>query len=167
MRRLLPTLLLVAVLAAACGQDPAGPEAGGDSGMPATSLPPDTPVSSPPAADQPPPTGVRATTVVPHPGPGPLTAVAPQRLRVGVTGGQAHADVYWWSGVEPCYALRPVRVTRTGDTIRLRLFEGSDARDAACIELAMFKTTRVDLGVLPPGTYTVRAGQARAMLRVA
>ena len=60
--------------------------------------------------------------------------------------------------------LRPVTVGVGGDTVRLRLVEGSDDPGAACAELAMLKATRVDLGGLAPGTYTVIAGGERRTL---
>ena len=159
--RIVAPIVAAALLAAGCGPATAGEGSAG------TAAPPDTPVTSPPVnPGSEPPTGLRATRVEPRPGPGPLTPVSPQRLKVGLSDGRAYADVYWWSGVEPCYTLRPVRIERTGSTIRLHLFEGSSGGDVACIELAMFKTTRVDLGPLDPGGYVVEAGNRRAKLVV-
>jgi hypothetical protein len=65
--------------------------------------------------------------------------------------------VEWTSGVEPCYTLSAVRVQRDGDTFTLQVLEGSTGKDIACIEMAMFKATLVDLGELAAGTYTITA----------
>lgn len=55
--------------------------------------------------------------------------------------------VLWWSGVEPCYVLDHVDVVETAATVTITLFEGHDpaAQDVACIELAVQKSTRIEL----------------------
>jgi hypothetical protein len=169
--RIPAALILFAAFAAGCGPAAAGgggssaPGTSGAGAPPVTGTPPSSPITNPlpPASDL--PGGLRATPVVPRPGPRG-TAVSPVRLRTGVEGGSPFVDVYWWSGVEPCYTLRPVLVTREGTTIRLRLFEGPEGAGQACIELAMFKTTRVELRHLDPGSYTVVAGKKRGQLLV-
>jgi hypothetical protein len=109
---------------------------------------------------------MKATRVMPRPGPG-SDRIAPVKLRVRSVGGRAFADVFWWGGIEPCTVLRPVDVLRQGHAIHLTLTAGSDAGDGtACIELARYTTTRVDLGSLRTGTYRVTAGAVRATLRV-
>ncbi|WP_211590001.1 hypothetical protein [Microbispora sp. H11081] len=54
-------------------------------------------------------------------------------------------DIVWWSGVEPCYVLDRVEVTETAREVTVTLYEGQDPRqpDAACIEIAIEKTTTV------------------------
>jgi len=165
--RLSSAMVLVAVCLTGCGPAAAGegssaPGATGGGTPPATGAPPSQPVPDPVPGVA---AGVHATPVLPRPGPGRY-AVSPVRVRAAAGDGSASADVYWWSGVEPCYTLRPVKVTRHGTTIILRLYEGSDAGATACIELAMFKTTRVELGALDPGTYTVAAGDVHTRLVV-
>lgn len=56
-------------------------------------------------------------------------------------------DVVWWSGVEPCYALDRVEVDEQADKVIVTIYEGQDSRspDAVCIEIAIQKTTRVEL----------------------
>ena len=60
--------------------------------------------------------------------------------------------VDWFSGVEPCSVLAGVDVVRDGNTFKLTVNEGSAAApDTACIDIAMYKGTIVDLGELEPG----------------
>jgi hypothetical protein len=110
----------------------------------------------------------RPTLVTPVPGRGG-NAVLPTGLRVWVgEDGHVWARVTWWGGVAPCSVVRPVEIARRGTTVRLRLFEGSDAAvGTACVEIAMKKAVKVDLGDPVPGTYTVRAGRLARVLRVA
>jgi len=163
----LTSLLLLALIAAGCGQ--AASTTG--TSRPATgstshSVAPDVPISGPGGSDgrvMPPFT---PTWVVPHPGGGPLRPVSPSGLRVGTRDGAAYAVVRWWSGIAPCSVLRSVTVGVGDGTVRLRVVEGTDDPGAACPELAMLKATRVDLGGLAPGTYTVIAGGERRTLTV-
>ncbi|MFN2556034.1 MAG: hypothetical protein ABR592_04055 [Nitriliruptorales bacterium] len=55
--------------------------------------------------------------------------------------------VLWWSGVEPCYVLDHVAVVESAASVTITLFEGHDpaAQDLACIELAVQKSTRIEL----------------------
>jgi hypothetical protein len=139
-------------MAAGCGQ-----AAGGGTTVP------DNPVSHRVVPRQPVTGG--ASWVTPVPGTGAGAGVSPTGLRAGVLDGRAFAVVTWWGGVAPCYVLRPVRIDRHGSVIRLTVREGSDAAPGtACVELAQLKRTRVDLGRLAPGTYTVVAGARRAKL---
>ena len=167
------SLLLLGLLATGCGQaatttttptSSSSPPATGGSSTPGVA--PDVPISGPGDGDgrvMPP---FKPTWVVPHPGGGPLTPVSPSGLRVGTRDGAAYAVVRWWSGIEPCSVLRSVAVKTGAATVRLRLVEGTDDPGAACPELAMLKATRVDLGGLEPGTYTVIAGGERRTLTV-
>ncbi|WP_433499266.1 hypothetical protein ACQP1K_02590 [Sphaerimonospora sp. CA-214678] len=56
-------------------------------------------------------------------------------------------DLVWWSGVEPCNVLDRVEVDERTDKVIVTLYEGRDRRspDAVCIEIAIQKTTRVEL----------------------
>jgi hypothetical protein len=152
------TLLLLTLAGAGCGQ--AASTAG------TSSVAPDVPVTAPGDPDDRVMPKSRPTWVAPHPGGGPLRPVSPSGLRVGARGGSPYAVVRWWSGIPPCSVLRSVTVGVGEGTVHLRLVEGSDDPDAACPELAVLKATRVDLGGLAPGTYTVMAGGERRMLTV-
>jgi hypothetical protein len=159
------SLLTVTMLAAGCGQAASG---GGEKTAPPVSVSPDVPVATTqtPGSDGRVMAPFTPSWVQPHPGGGPLTPVSPSGLRVGVRDGAPYAVVRWWSGIAPCSVLRSVNVGIDGATLRLRLVEGSDDPDAACPELAMLKATRVDLGSLEPGTYTVVAGREHRTLTV-
>ena len=97
------------------------------------------------------------TLVRPRPGLGAIHDVGAQRLIVATNGRDVAVQIEWYSGVEPCYALAGVDVTRQGSTINLVVREGTADPNAVCIELAMLKATIVDLGELEPGTYTIHA----------
>ena len=102
------------------------------------------------------------------PGDGPSNPVHPIAIHTHLNGSSGVAVVTWWGGVAPCYVLRSVRVTHHGTTIRIAVREGSGASaGTACIEMAQLKRTRVDLGHLAPGRYTVIAGSVRSHLVVA
>jgi hypothetical protein len=88
--------------------------------------------------------------------------VAVDAISATVEDGRLVVRLEWISGVEPCYALATVLVERDGSTFVLTPLEGSAARDVACIDIAMYKATLVDLGSLPAGEYTVLAGQGEA-----
>ncbi|WP_242659203.1 hypothetical protein [Thermostaphylospora chromogena] len=53
----------------------------------------------------------------------------------------------WWSGVEPCYTLDRVDVKESASSVEITLYEGppGDAGKVACIEIAVLKTTTVEL----------------------
>jgi hypothetical protein len=90
-----------------------------------------------------------------------LTGVHPvgaAALDTALNGRDVAVRVAWWSGVEPCSVLAGVDVARDGHTFTLTVREGSAAApDTACIEIAQYKATIVDLGELEPGTYTIAA----------
>jgi hypothetical protein len=98
------------------------------------------------------------TIVTPGAGLTGVHPVAAAALDTAVNGRDVAVRVAWWSGVEPCTVLAGVDVVRDGDTFTLTVREGSAAApDTACIEIAQYKATIVDLGELEPGTYTIRA----------
>jgi hypothetical protein len=107
-----------------------------------------------------------ATSVVPRPGrlnPHPVNV---QLVRAAVDGGNAIVELRWWSGVEECYTTDSVRVEKdeAAKSIRLTVIEGSNAADMICIEIAVLKSTVIDLGTLPAGAWTISAeGDAPAI----
>ncbi|MDP8929628.1 MAG: hypothetical protein M3O70_13910 [Actinomycetota bacterium] len=130
-------LTALTVLVAACGgmaptasdQDPEQP----------TSCSATDPCASPPTE----PAGPEIVT--PRPGmadvhPVPFDSATPE-------GDGMVVRVVWWSGMEPCYVLDHVEVAETGTTVTITLYQGHDpaARDVACIELAVQKSTLVEL----------------------
>ncbi|WP_248962285.1 hypothetical protein [Sphaerisporangium perillae] len=55
--------------------------------------------------------------------------------------------ITWWSGVEPCNVLDRVKVRETSRRVTVTLYEGQapNARNVACIEIAVLKSTTVKL----------------------
>jgi hypothetical protein len=157
-------LIAAALLTSGCGA--AAVNGGAASSTP--SSPGDVAVSHNVDPNQPAPAPGGATLVTPVHGDSAGSPVFPAGLRVGIgDDGHAWARVTWWGGVPTCYVLRPVKISRHGTTIRLRLLEGSNVpADTACIDIAMKKAVRVDLGALDPGSYTVRAGTLKRALLV-
>ncbi len=93
-----------------------------------------------------------------------IHAVNATKLEPGVNGADISVRISWWSGVEPCSVLAGVTVTRDGNTFKLTVTEGSQGQNVACIEIAMYKATVVDLGKVDPGVYTITAaGDAPAV----
>ncbi len=149
-------LMLVAAVATGCGQAAA-----------AGTGTPDAPTSHTVDPSQPPATGGGASWVTPVPGDGRSNPVNPIAIHTRLSHGRGVAVVTWWGGVAPCYVLRSVRVAHHGTTIRIAVREGSGVpTGTACIEMAQLKRTRVDLGHLAPGRYTVIAGSVRSHLVV-
>ena len=146
------------------GESTGGP--GGSGGDPdgGSGVTIDRPGGSAPA-DQGPPGG-HATVMVPKPGRLDVHPVGASGIETTRTGRRVVVKLSWWSGVAPCSVLDSVAVSRTGSEIRLTILEGADERGIACIEIAMFKATLVDLGELPPGSYTVSAGGQAPPVRV-
>jgi hypothetical protein len=97
------------------------------------------------------------TIVIPRPGRLNPHPVAPVALAASVDGRHVLVKVSWYGGVAPCAVLDSVKVARSPGTIELTVFEGADALDAICPEIAMLKATIVDLGDLEPGTWSIRA----------
>jgi hypothetical protein len=133
---------------------PSDPAGGGSAGDPGGAI--DLPLV--PGQDSPGPSdGPTPTVVVAKPGRLDVHPIGATRVEASATGHRVSARLSWWSGVAPCSVLDSVGVVRTGTKIVLTVREGADQRGVACIELAMFKATLVDLGELAPGTYTVSA----------
>ncbi|MDF5754911.1 hypothetical protein [Spongiactinospora sp. TRM90649] len=53
----------------------------------------------------------------------------------------------WWSGVEPCNTLDRVDVKETATEVEVTIYEGAaeGKQNVACIEIAVQKTTTVEL----------------------
>lgn len=149
-RALLPAILLVAAACAAPG------------GTAPVTAPPNAPVTAPPVIDFPLPGDGGPVNVVPKPGQRDVHPVSVEMLEVRVNGDRVAARLTWTSGVEPCYALDSVLVARDGNTITLTVREGSGPVDAVCIEIAQQKSTIVDLGAFPSGTYTIGVSEGTA-----
>ena len=106
----------------------------------------------------------QATIVNPVAGLQGIHAVNATKLEPGVNGANLSVRVSWWSGVEPCSVLAGVTVARDGNTFKLTVTEGSKGQNVACVEMAMYKATIVNLGKVDPGTYTITAtGDAPAV----
>lgn len=124
---------------------------------------PDAVVTSPPfdpnATFPPEP---QADLVKPVPGVIDPHPVGVDAISATIEGGRLVARLEWVSGVEPCYTLATVLVERQGSTFTLTPLEGPTALDVACIEIAVYKATLVDLGILPAGEYTLQAGEGSA-----
>ena len=98
------------------------------------------------------------TLVAPGVGLTGIHPVGATKLDTAINGRDLAVRVSWYGGVEPCSVLAGVDVARDGNTFTLTVREGSAAApDTACIEIAMYKGTIVDLGELEPGTYTITA----------
>ena len=125
------------------------PNAGGGSSDPGAGVGgPVEPVPANPTPGQP-------ALVIPRPGrlnPRPIPAA---NLEATVDGRRVLVKATWWSGVEPCNVLDSVKVERSGTDIGITLIEGASDLTVACIEIAMQKSTIVDLGELEPGTYSI------------
>jgi hypothetical protein len=120
----------------------------------------DLPVPPPGGNVQPPD---NPTIVVVHPGQAGLREVSPVELRTTDRAGHTIVRVRWWGGIEPCEVLDSVDVQRVDMTFTITARVGSPAGgQVACIEIARDTATLVDLGVLGPGKYTIRASAGAA-----
>lgn len=104
----------------------------------------------------------RPDLVVPRPGQLDVHPIAAQAMAATIDGRHVAIAIDYTSGVEPCSVLDRVDVEPTADGYRLTLQEGHGAADVACIEIAVFKRTVVDLGELAAGTYIIEDGAGGA-----
>ena len=159
-----PRLALIPILvvvAAACGAG-SPPAPTGPGGAPPSTVDPDQPVGAPPVIDFPLPGDGGPTNVVPKPGQRNVRSVSVEKIEARVNRDRIAVRLTWTSGVEPCYVLDSVLVAREGDTITLTVREGSGPEDVVCIEIAQQKSTVVDLGEFPAGTYTIATSEGPA-----
>jgi hypothetical protein len=146
---LLGILVMVGLVAGACS-------AGAAPAPPTPTLAPDAPVTSPPDGGGD-PGPAQPSFVVPQPGQLDVRPVTITALTPIVDGRQVTVQADWVSGIEPCYVLDHVDVSEEGATFTIGLFEGSSEQDVACIEIAVYKSTLIDLGELDPGSYIVQS----------
>jgi len=160
----LASVLAACSSAAAPTAPPSAPAVTSPPSRPPTSGPstgPDEPVTQPPGSD--PGSGGGGFTgsgdggdlVIPHPGTIHPHPVAVESILTNVDGRHVTAKLTWTSGVEPCYVLDSVVVSRDGSAIDVTVVEGSSDPGAICIDIAKTKSTIVDLGELEPGTYRI------------
>jgi hypothetical protein len=128
-----------------------------------TSIPPDTPVTSPPSVGHtcvvqhpdcndigfgggggsvPP---AKAQLVEPRPGMANVMPIAYDRATIADD--DVTLTIRFWSGVEPCAVLDHVDVQQDPDVVVVTLYQGNDpsAGDVACPDLATLKQVSVDL----------------------
>jgi hypothetical protein len=158
--RPIPVLLAVVVGAvvtlAACSGSGAAPSAG-PSQPPATVAPPDTPVTGAPSdpGTAPDPGPVGGQPVVAKPGQLDVHPVAADSLDARVDGDTIIVTATWTSGVEPCYVLDSVGVSKGEGTYTITLREGHGPGDVVCIEIAEVHRTVVEIPDVAPGTWTI------------
>ena len=127
-----------------------------------TPIPPEAPVTSPPDGGGINPGLPQPQFVSPKPGQLATHPVTVAALTPTVDGHRVTVRADWVSGVEPCNVLDRVEVVNDGTIFTVALFEGSSDLNVACIEIAAYKATLIDLGELAPGSYVVQAADGAA-----
>jgi hypothetical protein len=163
-------ILLVALILVACSGGAASTPASGPpaTGSPATSaqatsapptgsetVDPETPTGTnvAPAVELPPPGS--GELVVPKPGQLDVREIPADLLEAQVDGRSVTLRITFTSGVEPCYVLDSIVVTRGDHAFAVTLRQGHGPGDLICIDLAVTRYALVNLGDLEPGTYTI------------
>ena len=136
--------------------------AGGAATPSPTQIPPDAPVTSPPDGGGIDPGLPQPQFVSPKPGQLATHRVSVAAVTPTVDGHHVTIRADWVSGVEPCNVLDRVEVGQDGTTFTVGLFEGSSDLNVACIEIAAYKATLIDLGELDPGAYVVQSADGAA-----
>jgi len=146
------------------GASSAPSAAGPDPATATPSLDPNTPVGTdaPPAGSPTVDPATGATIVVPQPGQLDVRPVAIDTLSASVDGQHVVVTANWISGVEPCYVLDTIVVDQSDHAFTITIREGHGPGDQVCIEIAMLKAAKIDLGELQTGTYEIRDGQGNA-----
>jgi hypothetical protein len=124
-------LVLSTLILSACAQSSTG----------SGSSPPDTPVTGSPSQGGSMPTP-KPQRVRPRPG---LVDAHPVSWNTVEVVDQTTIDVLFYGGVEECYGLDHIDVKFSNDAVTVTLFEGRVPGAGVCIEMAMFKVTRVTL----------------------
>ena len=154
-RSIAPTLALVVALAA-CTSAGTAVSPGSSDRPPATSATPSgmtiEPSNSPPDSLGP---GGGETFVVPKPGQLDVHPIAADSFAAQVDGRHVVLTIAYTSGVEPCSVLDTIVVQRGDHAFAITLREGHGPGNQVCIMIARVMHTRVDLGDLEPGTYTI------------
>ena len=130
-----------------------------------SSAPPDAPVTAPPSdpsGGSPDPGAGGGDLVVPKPGQLDVHDVPADELVARVDGSTIIVTVNWTSGVEPCFVLDQVAVTKGPGTYAITLREGHGPEDIACIAMAQLKKTEVSIPTDGPGTYQISDGAGGA-----
>ena len=117
-----------------------------------TSAPPTDPGGTSGAGLQPPGDG---EFVVPRPGQLDVHPIPADSFAASVDGHHVVLTITYTSGVEPCSILDTIVVDREPGAFAVTLRQGRGPGNEVCIMIAMVRRTRVDLGELEPGTYTV------------
>ncbi len=178
---LLTAVLLVTGCAGAAG-DPASTNGGSGPGAAAPGAPGASPIQHGGGTGSDPGDGTIGSPVQPgggaiipgqpkpsivEPRPGRLNPhdVGISMLEARVEGRHVWIRASWWSGVAPCSVLDSATAEASGQAFTVRVREGADVLDSACIDIAQYKATVIDLGELEAGTYTVRPadGDAQAI----
>jgi hypothetical protein len=142
-------ILLVALALAGCGSAGASvPPTGSETIDPATP----TGTNAGPAVELPPGSG---ELVVPKPGQVDVREIPADLLEADVDGRSVTIRITFTSGVEPCYVLDTIVVTRGDHAFAVTLRQGHAPGDFVCIDIAVAKHALVDLGDLEPGAYTI------------
>lgn len=144
----LSSLAAACLLTTSCG--------GGTAGSPAGEGP-DTAVSNTPGTGV--PTGTGPQRVEPHDDLVDVRATTFDRSKVRQDG--RALDLYFWSGIEECYGVDRVEVDYRRRSIVVTIFEGREPEADACIELAVRKVVRVELGEPIRGRTVVDGGSTR------
>ena len=103
-------------------------------------------------------TGQQPSIETPVPGQFQPVPASTWAITPTVDGRHLSALLVWWGGVAPCSVLDSVDVVRDGTAFTLTVLVGSDPvthGQVACPAVAKLSGTIVDLGELPPGTYTL------------
>jgi hypothetical protein len=140
------TMLAVAACSTSGTTSPPAASATNDPGNPAG-----TAVA--PAVELPPP--ANSELVVPKPGQLDVREIPADLLEAEVDGRSVTIRITFISGVEPCYVLDTIVVTRGDHAFAVALRQGHAPGDFVCIDIAVTKHVLVDLGDLDPGTYTI------------
>ena len=141
MKRTLILLICAALVFGACGSESASVDPGG-----APSAGPEDPVTS---APQSPGDGTipspEPSFVTPEPGQADVRPIGWDSAEPGKD--DLSVTVSYWSGVEPCNVLDHVDVEYSAKKVTITLFEGHSPtdEDTACIEIAVYKGTVVQL----------------------
>ena len=177
MNRLIGTLVFcVAIIVTGCS---AGSSGGSTAASSPSASPRPTPLSSTPSVPTPsgspdssgsgaapgaPGIGGLAPRRVVTPKPGQLGVhpIPAESFSADVHGRKVELEIGYSIGVEPCYILDSIDVTRHDHTFTITLRQGHGPGNAVCIQIAELVRSFVDLGELAPGTYKITDSQKGA-----
>jgi hypothetical protein len=168
-------LLSLALVVSACSATGAPTVTPTGSPSPPVSPPADAPASPPSGTPvSPPPSdgagngsdpgliGGGGKLVFPKPGQLDVHPVPIDALAARVDGHRIVVTAAWTSGVEPCNVLDTVEVHKGEGTYTITLFEGTSARDVACIAIAEQHRTEFEIPDVAAGTWRILDGQGLA-----